>query len=472
VPDGFAALLSATTWAIIGYFFLVNLAQATLLVGSALELRSRKRDESGPVIPMRASPLLPRVTILVPAYNEESMIAQTVTSAMSIDYPDLEVIVVNDGSNDGTLETLVKRFDMAPARRATAGRLAMQRVRAVYASRSHPSLLVVDKDNGGKADALNAAIDHASGALVCAVDADTVIEPDALRLLVRPFLEDERTIAAGGTIRVVNGCRLEHARVVEMRSPRNPLAAIQAVEYPRAFLFGRLGWNRLGGNVIISGAFGLFDRELVIASGGYAADTVGEDMELVLRLRRAAVEAGRDHVVSFLADPVAWTEAPEQARTLARQRNRWHRGLADVMSRHRRMIGRRRYGPMGMIVLPYYLFIELLAPVVELVGAASLVAGLAFGVVDLELALLFVAVAYGMGLVLTLAALLMEQLIERVRLSTVERSRQLAWAVVEQLGYRQATVVWRLWGLAAAVRGDRRWGAQARRGFDNVPETA
>ena len=247
---------------------------------------------------------------------------------------------------------------------------------------------MVDKENGGKAHALNAALNVATGELVCAIDADTLIETDALLRMASPFLTDAGMLAVGGTIRVANGCTVSGGRVVHDRPPRTPLAGIQAVEYLRAFLFGRLGWNRLGGNVIISGAFGLFRREAVVATGGYLHDTVGEDMELVLRLRRQARERQVPDRVRFVADPVAWTEAPTTLAVLGLQRDRWHRVLADVLWRHRRVIFNPRYGRLGVVVLPHYLFIELLGPVVEALGLVILIPALALDAVDVRFALL------------------------------------------------------------------------------------
>lgn len=458
-------LIQAFDWAILGYFVVVNAVQATLLFSAALELSHIERQALGPKRTNVGSPLLPRITVLVPAYNEASVVTETVSSVMAIDYPDLEVVVVNDGSSDDTMEVLANRYGLVDTRRVSAGRVSTTRIRGIFTSRIYPRLLVVDKVNGGKADALNAAATFATGRLVCAIDADTVIEPDALQRLVRPFLDDGTTIAAGGTVRVANGCELEHARVVRRRPPTNWLAALQAVEYPRAFLFGRLGWNRLGGNVIVSGAFGLFDRDLVLEAGGYADDTVGEDMELVLRLRKVAYDADRPHRVFFLPDPVAWTEAPETVRTLARQRNRWQRGLADVLWRHRRLIGRRRYGRMGTVVLPYYTLVELLAPVVEALGLAGLAIGLAIGAVDVQFAVLFGLLAYGFGLVLSLVALSMERRIDPEPMSLTDTVRHTRWVLFEQVGYRQATVIWRLWGMLSLARGDKHWGTQVRRGF-------
>ena len=336
-------------------------------------------------------------------------------------------------------------------------------MRALYRSRSYPSLIVIDKENGGKADALNAGLNAATGELVCAMDADTLVEPDAMQRLVRPFLTSDDVVAAGGTILVLNDATVEGGRIVA-RTPRRFLPGIQTVEYLRAFLFGRLGFNRLGGNLIISGAFGLFRREAILAVGGYQHDTVGEDMELVLRLRRVGVEQDGPSRVEFVPDPVAWTEVPESRRVLGRQRDRWHRGLADVLWRHRRLLFNPRYGPMGMVVFPYFVFVELLAPIVEVIGLLGLVLGLLLGAVDGAFAVLFFLVAYGYGLVLTVLTVLLEGFIFGRYARRWDRLLLLGWALLENLGYRQLTVMWRLIGLVKYLRGRRDWGLMERTG--------
>jgi len=338
-------------------------------------------------------------------------------------------------------------------------------VRGLYRSRVKPELVVVDKENGGKADALNAGLNVASGDLMCAIDADTLIEADALLRMVRPFLDSENVVAAGGTIRVANGSAVRAGRVVAPAAPRNLLAGVQAVEYLRAFLFGRLGWNRLGGNLIISGAFGLFRRDAMIEAGGYVHDTVGEDMELVANLRRRGIEHGTPSEVRFVPDPVAWTEVPESLRTLGRQRDRWHRGLADVLWRHRRMIANPRYGALGMVVMPYFVVVELLGPVIEALGLLTLVVGLPLGVVNGHFALLFFLVAYGYGLLLSMATLLLEDFGARRNERVSDRLVMLVWVVIESLGYRQLTVLWRLRGLVSYMRGSKEWGSMTRKGF-------
>jgi cellulose synthase/poly-beta-1,6-N-acetylglucosamine synthase-like glycosyltransferase len=325
--------------------------------------------------------------------------------------------------------------------------------------------VVVDKENGGKADALNAGLNVASGELVCAIDADTLIESDALLRMVRPFLQRDDVVAAGGTIRAANGSKVVEGRVLEPAAPSRPLPALQAVEYLRAFLTGRLGWNRLGGNLIISGAFGLFRRGAMLAAGGYERDTVGEDMELVARLRRQAYENGGPGRVQFVPDPVAWTEVPDSLRVLGRQRDRWHRGLADVLWRHRGVLGRPRYGTLGLLALPYFLFAELLAPVIEALGLAGLLAALLLGAVNWSFAAMFFLLAYGLGIVLSVFTIALEEWSYRAYGGLGDRVRLTAWAIVEGIGYRQLTVWWRLRGLIKYLRGRTEWGVMTRSGF-------
>jgi cellulose synthase/poly-beta-1,6-N-acetylglucosamine synthase-like glycosyltransferase len=374
-------------------------------------------------------------------------------------------VVINDGSKDATLDVLKREFELVAVQTAIEPAVATKPVRQVLRSRTHRNLVVVDKENGGKADALNVGLNVSGGTLVCAIDADTLIEADALQRMVQPFLEHSETIAAGGTVRVANGGDIRNGRVVTVRAPRTFLAGIQAVEYLRAYLFGRLGWNKLGGNLIISGAFGLFRRDAMIAAGGYAPDTVGEDMEIVVRLRRRAYEQKRPHRVAFVPDPVAWTEVPESARVLARQRDRWHRGLADVLWRHRVMLFNPRYGSVAFIGYPYFVFVELLAPVLEAVGLVGTAIGLFLGVVNVPFAILFFFLAYGYGAVLTLATLLLEEVSFR-RYSTMrDRLLLVFWALIENFGYRQRTVVWRVRGIWKYLRGRKDWGAMERRGL-------
>ncbi|MBV9108436.1 MAG: glycosyltransferase family 2 protein [Gemmatimonadetes bacterium] len=455
--------------AILCYFLLVNGWYLVLLASAGLEMRRHVLVSRGQARwKMLGSRVVPGISMLAPAYNEAATIGESVRALLALYYPNLEVVVVNDGSKDETMAVLIDQFDLAPIHPIYQKRIASAEVVSLYRSRTHPNLVVVDKRNGGKADALNAGLNLATGELVCAIDADTLIEPDALIRMVRPFIDNDKVIAAGGTIRVANSSRVESGRVVETRVPRRALPGFQVVEYLRAFLFGRLGWNRLGGNLIISGAFGLFRRDLMIAAGGYLEETVGEDMELVLRLRRIGYETKTAHRVDFIPDPVAWTEAPDNVRVLSRQRDRWQRGLADVLWRHRRMMFNPRYGRMGMIVYPYFVSNELLAPVVEAVGFLGVILGLMLNAIDWPFAGLFFLTAYGLGAVLTFTALVLEEMNFHRYHTLGDRVMLVVWALLENLGYRQLTVIWRLKGMWNYVRGSKSWGKMDRRGFTQV----
>lgn len=447
------------------YFFFVNGFYLLLMASAAWQLRFHAFEVNGESRHrILSSQIAPRISMLVPAYNEEATIVESLRSLMTLAYPALEIVVVDDGSSDATIAVLIDAFDLVPVHPILRRRLETAAVTNIYRSRTNPKLVVASKDNGGKADALNAAVNLSSGSLVCSLDADTLVEEDALQRLVRPFLRSDRTVAAGATIRVANGCVVRNGRIGEVRAPRRLLAGLQATEYLRSFLFGRVGWNRLGGNIVISGAFGLFRRDGLLDVGGYEHG-VGEDMEIIVRLRRRSYESGVGGDVEFVPDPVAWTEVPESLRVLGRQRDRWHRGLSETLWRHRAVLLRRRYGSMGLVLFPVFVLVEWFAPVVEAAGLVALVAGLLAGSVDLQFAVLFFAVAYGLGLVMSIVAILLEELSFKRYGGPADRAWLLLWALVENLGYRQLTVWWRLRGIVGFLRGDVQWGVMERQGF-------
>ena len=459
-------VLVCLEWISLTYLVLVNSLYAALLLSASWAMLGHARQVRAENLwRVLSSKVAPRISMLAPAYNEAATIGESVRALLALYYPNLEVVVVNDGSKDTTFAVLQEQFNLVSVHPIYRRQIETKPVRGLYRSRRHPNLLVIDKDNGGKADALNTGLQLATGELVCAIDADTLIEPDALLRMIRPFFLSRDVLAAGGIIRVVNNSTSQNGRAVVPHAPRHALVGFQVVEYLRAFLFGRLGWNLLGGNLIISGAFGLFRREAVIAANGYAHDTVGEDMELVLRLRRHGYERHGPHQVAFIPDPVAWTEVPESLRVLGRQRDRWHRGLADALWRHRRLLFNPRYGAMGLVVYPYFIFVELIAPLVEALGVCGALVGLLLGALNGPFAVLFLLCAYGYGLVLTVYTLVLEEMNFHRYEGMRDRLWLLLWVLLENFGYRQLTVVWRLRGFYKFWRGRMEWGVMERRGF-------
>jgi cellulose synthase/poly-beta-1,6-N-acetylglucosamine synthase-like glycosyltransferase len=458
--------LHAANLAVLAYFLVLNSFYALLLALSIPEIWEQTRlardDDFERLMQTGA---LPPITILVPAYNEQATIEASITAMLTLEYRTYEVIVVNDGSKDDTLGVLRNAFDLYEIPRTYPETIATKPVRALYASRTRTRLLVVDKENGGKADALNAAINASRFPLVVAVDADTLVEPAALPRLTRPFLLRRDIAAVGGTIRVANGCTVEDGRVRVARVPRGALPGIQVVEYLRAFLFGRLGWNRLGGNLVISGAFGLFRKDHLLAIGGYRPTSEVEDLDLVVRLHRYLMQNKIRYRMPFIPDPVAWTEVPETGRVLARQRERWHRGLLACVWEYKGMLCNPRYGRVGLIGFPFYAFGEMIAPLVEAFGIIVVVIGVSSGVVNYGFALLFVLVAWGYGMLLSLSAVVLEEVSFRRYGRASDLARLVCFAAIENFGYRQRTVWWRLRAFFTVFQGRPEWGEMTRRGF-------
>jgi len=464
------ALIHTTDVVILSYFLVLNTFYALLLVLAIPEIWEQTRlAEDEDFQRLMQSDALPPITILVPAYNESATIETSVTAILTLEYRNFEVVVVNDGSKDETLERMRHTFELYEVPRTYPEAIPTRPVRAVYRSRTRTRLLVVDKENGGKADSLNAAINASRFPLVIAVDADTLIEPDALLRLTRPFLLGARIAAVGGTVRVANGCTVRDGRVTDARVPRRFLPGIQVVEYLRAFLFGRLGWNRLGGSLVISGAFGLFRKDYLHAIGGYHPASVVEDLDLVVRLHRYLQERKIRYEIAFIPDPVAWTEVPESGRILSRQRERWHRGLIAAMWQYKGMLFNPRYGRVGLIAMPFFTFGEMLAPLVEVLGYVVTIVGLAYGAIDTSFALLFLLVAWGYGMLLSIWAVVLDEVSFRRYGRLGDLVRLLVYATFETFGYRQRTVWWRLKAFVNVWKRRQVWGEMVRKGFASTP---
>jgi cellulose synthase/poly-beta-1,6-N-acetylglucosamine synthase-like glycosyltransferase len=455
----------------IGYFLVLNAIYLAFTTIAARSLSERgKRGRFNALDEAFDSPFTPGVTVILPAFNESTGIVESVRSLLALRYPLHEVVVVNDGSTDGTIGRLQDAFDLAPVHRALRDTIPTRPVRGTFVSRRHSNLWVIDKDNGGKADALNAGINAALHEFVCAIDADALIEPDALLRVTAPVLDDPRlVVATGGIVRIVNGCAVDHGRVVEVRLPRSRLAVLQVVEYFRAFLVGRVAWTRLNALLIISGAFGLFRRTALEDVGGYWTRTVGEDVELVVRLHRHFRARQEPYRIAFVADPVCWTEAPEDFRTLSRQRRRWQRGLGQTLWRHRRLVANPRYGTLGLLAFPYFLVFEFFGPLIEVIGPVVTIVAFALGEISLVFLVAFLLVAVLLGIVLSIAALTLEEFNFRRHQSARDISRLLLYAVLENLGYRQLNDLWRMFALVDLARRKQGWGAQRRRGIGRMP---
>jgi len=450
----------------IGYVLVLQLIFTVLAIAGwrAIEDYVRRR-------PMRdyrsvaESEMSMPVSILVPAYNEEPSIVASLRSLLKSQFIEFEVVVINDGSKDETLAVLKDAFGLVEVGRVPRSNIPTKLVRAIYASPLEPRVVVIDKENGGKADALNAGINHANFPLFCAIDGDSMLDAGALSRLVWEFQAAPETVAVGGIVRIVNGSTFENGHLVEVRTPRSLLANLQIIEYLRAFLGGRVGWSKSGMLMIISGAFGLFRRDVCVEVGGYDPTTVGEDAELVLRLHRQQRERREPCRITFFPDPICWTECPEDLGTLIRQRDRWQRGLIEMIARHRTMLFRPRFGRIGCVAMPYFLVFELLGPTIECIGYTLFVIAVALGIIPLAFALAFLAIALTYGLVLSFLVILMEERAFRRYPGWIDLMRLAVCAVIENIGYRQLLAVVRMRAWYTLARGNQHWGEMTRKGF-------
>jgi len=404
------------------------------------------------------------VSVLVPAYNEEASIVASVRASLGLQHPAFEVIVVADGCTDATVDRLTEAFALTEVQLVYRRTLESAPIRRILRSLREPNLLVVDKDNGGKADALNAALNLASYPLVCAVDADSLLDGDALLRATRLFAEDDDVVALGGTVRPLNGSVMDGGSVAELRAPRRWIERFQVLEYTRAFFTGRAGWSRMGALLIISGAFGVFRRAAVMDVGGYRTDTVGEDMELVVRLHKQARLQGRKARVVMTPDPICRTEVPSDLRSLRRQRNRWQRGLWETLLMHNDMLFNRRFGRLGMIGVPYFWFFEGLAPIFEVLGYIAFGLSAATGALNPTLAIMFLLLAVLYGVLLSQLAVGIETLLLARYARMRDRLVLLAAAFLEFLGYRQLLSLERLRAMFQVRRKRGTWGEMKRTG--------
>jgi len=467
-PAWVVGTVDAISFAILIYFSALQLVLFFLLILSYFDMRRRlAQNFYADYEAVAKSHFTFPISVIMPAYNEATMSVEAVHSVLSLDYPQHEVIVVNDGSTDVTLERLVREFRLERRDVVVRKSLAFQgAVRAIYKSAAYPKLTVIDKEHGGKSAALNCAINVSRYPLFCSIDADSIFQENALLRVVRPFLEDpDRVIAVGGQVRVANGCRVERGRVVEPRLPQGVLAAFQVVEYLRAFVASRLGLSAMNNLLLLSGVFSLFRKDAVIEVGGYRSDVVTEDMELVVRLHHFMRAEQRPYSVVFLPDPICWTEVPERLGTLARQRNRWHRGLMQSLWRHRSLLWERHSGSLRWVGMPYYIFFEFLGPIVELIGYILIPIAYFLGFLSPLWFWAFLFLSVTSGAFLSISAVLLEELSFGLYRSWGDFSMLIAIGVIENFSYRILTLFFRLGAVLDMILGRGGWGRQERTGF-------
>lgn len=441
------------------YFFLGNGIYTALMLLSLratwMHMRHRGYEEFDI---LRHSPVAPAATIIIPAWNEQKVIVESVRSALRTDYPRLQVVVVDDGSTDLTLHRLIRDFDLVEMDSVYRAVLPTAPIRATYANPNIPNLLVVSKVRGGKPDALNAGINLCNSSYFGILDADCLLERDALLRLMQPIANSAvPTVVSGGIIRVLNGCQTSKGGVVSVALPPSWLERFQVVEYMRSFLFGRTGWHLLRGTLIVSGAFAVFHRSSAIKAGGFSHDTVTEDMDMIVQLHRWAAQTQRKVAMAFTADPVCWTECPSRVAMLAKQRRRWQLGLCQTLWKHRQMLFRRKYKTVGWFSFPFHVYIEGVGAAVELVGYLMIPLAVLLGLVPGRLLLAFVLLGIVYGGFLSVGAVLLGELTYRRYPRVQDLLILLTLAILENVGYRQLVLLFRFQGVLKFLTGSRRW---------------
>lgn len=441
------------------YYGIVNLVYSILLTISLFVVtRYIKRIKYSAIKDFRDSLETPPVSLIISAYNEEQIILQTVQSALTMNYPFFDVIIVNDGSTDRTLDMLIQTYNLKKIDVVYRNILKTSPVKAFYYNSKIPNLLVIDKTKSGKADALNCGINVSRSPYFCSVDADSILETDALIRLMTPVMESTiPVIACGGVVRVLNGIEIKDGEVTKIQLPQKKLVLFQIVEYLRAFLFGRVGWSKLNGILILSGTFSLFHKASVLAVGGYNVKQVSEDMELVLKLHRYYRKNKKPYKISFVSDPICWSEVPETFKMLGRQRRRWHMGLVQSIIEHRGMMFNPRYGFLGLVIFPYYFFFEMLGPIIELLGYFVVPLSFIFGLLSFDYFILFLILAIFYGIFLSAIAILLEELTYRRYPKWGDFSRLLFYGILENFGYRQLNSLWRFEAIVHYILGKRQW---------------
>lgn len=455
---------------ILFFFILILISYLSLAIISVVALRVYTKSNAFVNYDiLLSSDKAPFLSIIAPAYNEAMTIEENVRSLLSLNYSNYEVIVVNDGSKDNSIDILKKTYELEQAETIPSGNLPTKKVRGIYKSKNPAfrKLTVVDKENGGKADALNVGINVSAYAHILCIDVDCILDKDTLLKITKPLLEkdDKKVIAAGGVVRIANSCVVKSGRLLQINTPEKILPRIQVIEYLRAFLLGRVAWSALDGLLLISGAFGLFDKDIAIKAGGYNTLTVGEDMELLVRMQRYMLERKLKYKVAYIPDPLCWTEAPETYTIFRKQRSRWTRGTMETLWLHRKMMLNPKYKILGLLSMPYWLVFEYVAPILEALGLILTIISAAYGLISWSVFFLLLLFVYTFAVMFSFAALLTEEYTYRQYNKIADFRKLLLVALIEPLFFHPLTVYASLRGNWEKLKGNKGWGDMVRTGF-------
>jgi cellulose synthase/poly-beta-1,6-N-acetylglucosamine synthase-like glycosyltransferase len=414
---------------------------------------------------MYSDNLLP-ISLLIPAYNEEENVVQNIKSLLKMDYPNFEIIVVNDGSSDKTHEKIVEAFNLYQIESSQKVSIPTKEVRGVYYNVDYPNLLYIDKENGGKSDALNAGINASSYPLFACLDADSRLEKDALLKLSIEFNKDKNTIVAGGIVRIANGSVIRDGEFKGFSMPKKIIERFQIVEYYRSFLSGRVSWGISNSMLIVSGAFGVFQKQAVIEVGGYKTNTIGEDMEIVVRLHSYMKKHKRKYKIIFCEDAVCWTQGPMSLKDIRGQRRRWQIGLLDTLISHKNLLFNPKYGTVGLVAVPYFWIFELSGALIEVLGYFIIPFSLIMGELNIFFFVIYFLLATLLGIMLSIGSLILEQYTKKNAMTAKQYILISVYAILENFGYRQLITLFRVEGILKYRKLRQTWGKIKRKEFE------
>ena len=453
------------------FTYLLNAVYIVQIIVSAVEIkktlrRSKRKDH---LFFQTSQNMIPS-SILVPAHNEQETVVENIRALLRLDYPEHEVIVINDGSTDLTHQNILSSFHLVEDTTPFRVAIPTQKVRTVYRCVDFPNLVYVDKENGGKADSLNAGINLSAYPLVTTIDADSLLERDALLKLNIRFLEEPSTVAVGGTVRIINGSNMEDGKVLRQGLPKKALVRFQMIEYFRAFFGGRLSWNQSNAILIISGAFGSFSKKALIECRGYSTSTIGEDMEVIVKLHHHFRKKKQDYKIAYILDPICWTQAPEKLADFRSQRRRWQVGLVNTLLTYKTMFLNPQYGKVGLLAVPYFWIFDVIGPIIEFLGYIIIPLSYLFGELSLFYFLAFFVAALLLGMVLSIGGLVLELYGGKHHISPKYLILLMLFALLENFGYRQLATIYRVEGVLKFRHLRHRWGKIGRQTFASTAD--
>lgn len=427
------------------YMFLYSLAFFITTVFSSFSLDdfAIRKDFTSSSYVNNDSNYIP-ISIIVPAHNEEITIIDSIESLLKLDYPMYEIIIVNDGSTDNTLNKVIKFYNLKkvtkPYRRLVPSKIAL----SIYQNDQKVKITLADKVNGGKSDALNLGINLSSFPMFLCIDADSIIKKDALKKIIQPFLEDDTTVAVGGNIKVSNGMTFQDGEIVDYEARDKLIVKFQKIEYLRVFLNSRVSLDGFNGNLIISGAFGLYNKQAVVNVGGYSHGLMGEDMEVIVKIHSFYRKNNLKYNTSYVPNAICYTEVPEKIKVLKNQRRRWHVGLGESLSLHRYMMFNPSYGFVGMISFPYFFFFEWLTPFLEILGLVSITLSYFLKIINLKFFFLYLLVYIGFNALISVISTVIDKFVFYDEPINGDVRFLFFYSVLEAFGYRQMVSLFRI----------------------------